>query len=176
MKDIIRRQSVINEEIIESINRQIKMEARSSGAYLAMAGWCDLRGYDNCAKFFFKQSDEERGHQIKLFHYLADMECEAISPSIGEVEHEFGSLREVFEKGLENEIAVTDAIHDIVKQTRKAGDIATEEFLSWFVREQMEEEYVARRCLELFDVFGEDKVSIAFIEERILGIEYEGKE
>ena len=172
MKDILRRHQILQEEIVNTINRQIKMEAHSSAAYLAMAAWCDVRGYDNSAEFFFKQSEEERKHQMKFFHYLVDMECNAISPAIGESQHDFGSLREVFEKALEMEIAVTDAIHGMVGDCRKCNDIATEEFLRWFVQEQIEEEYVARRALELFDVLGEDKIALGMFEERILGIAY----
>lgn len=164
---------MLQDEIVDLINAQIKMEAQSSAAYLAMAAWCDVRGYDNCAEFFFKQSDQEREHQLKFFHYLADMECTAISPSVGDSQHDFEKLRSVFEKSLEMEIAVTDAIHNIVRATRKVGDLATEEFLRWFVQEQVEEEYVARRCLELFDVLGEEKIALGMIEERILGIVYE---
>ncbi|MEQ9050211.1 MAG: ferritin-like domain-containing protein, partial [Marinoscillum sp.] len=96
----------------------------------------------------------------------------AISPSIGESQHEFASLRSVFETALEAEIAVTDSIHDMVRVCRKEGDIATEEFLRWFVQEQIEEEFVARRTLELFDVLGEDKIALGMIEERVLSIEY----
>jgi ferritin len=174
MKDILRRHHVLKDEIVDIINRQIKMEAHSSAAYLAMAGWCDVRGYDNSAEFFFKQSDEERKHQLKFFHYLADMECEAVSPSIGDSKHEFGSLREVFETALDMEITVSDSIHEMVGDCRKYNDIATEEFLRWFVTEQIEEEYIARRAVELFDVLGEDKIALGMFEERILGIEYAG--
>ncbi len=173
MKDILRRHHVLKEEIVTVLNRQIKMEAYSSSAYLALAAWCDVRGYDNSAEFFFNQSDEERKHQLKLFHYLCDMECNAVSPTVGETEHEFGSLREVFEKALEHEIAVSDSIHEIVGECRKYNDIATEEFMSWFVQEQIEEEYVARRALELFDVLGEDKIALGMFEERILNIKYD---
>ena len=176
MKDILRRHSVLNDEIVDIINKQVKMEAQSSAAYLAMAAWCDKEGYDNCAEFFFKQSDEERKHQLKFFHYLVDMECEAISPAVDQSQHEFDKLRSVFEKALEMEIAVTDAIHDIVRLCRKEGDLATEEFLRWFVTEQIEEEYIARRCLELFDVLGEDKIALGMIEERILGVSYNAGE
>ena len=176
MKDILRRHSVLNDEIVDIINKQVKMEAQSSAAYLAMAAWCDKEGYDNCAEFFFKQSDEERKHQLKFFHYLVDMECEAISPAVDQSQHEFDKLRSVFETALEMEIAVTDAIHDIVRLCRKEGDLATEEFLRWFVTEQIEEEYVARRCLELFDVLGEDKIALGMIEERILGVSYDAGE
>lgn len=174
MKDILRKHHILKEEIVNVLNRQIKMEAHSSAAYLGLAAWCDIRGYDNSAEFFFKQSDEERKHQLKLFHYLCDMECDAISPSVGEIQNDFGSLREVFEKALDMEVAVSDAIHEIVGVCRKYNDIATEEFMRWFVKEQIEEEYVARRALELFDVLGDDKIALGMFEERILGIEYEG--
>lgn len=176
MKDILRRHSVLKDEIIDVVNKQIKIEAQSSAAYLAMAAWCDVRGYDNSAEFLFKQSHQEREHQMKFFHYLVDMECDAISPSVGDSQHEFDKLRSVFEKALEMEIAVTDSIHDMVRVCRKVGDLATEEFLRWFVQEQIEEEYVARRCLELFDVLGEDKIAIGMIEERILDVKYDAPE
>lgn len=174
MKDILRRHQVLKEEIVNILNKQIKMEAKSSAAYLAMAAWCDVEGYDNSAEFFFNQSEEERKHQLKLFKYLCDMECQAISPSVEEPNHEFTTLRSVFEAAMEHEIAVTDSIHDIVRECRKVGDIATEEFMRWFVQEQIEEEYVARRILELFDVLGEDKIALGMFEERVLGVEYDG--
>lgn len=173
MKDILRRHKVLQDEVIDIINKQIKIEAHSCAAYLALAAWCDVRGYDNCAEHFFKQSDEERNHQMKLFKYLTDMECNAISPTVGETQHEFESLRNVFETALDMEISVTDSIHDVVRECRKVGDIATEEFMRWFVQEQIEEEYVARRCLELFDVLGEDKIALGMIEERVLNVTYD---
>lgn len=173
MKDILRRHQVLKQEIVDILNKQVKMEAQSSAGYLALAAWCDANGYDNSATFFFNQSDEERKHQLKIFHYLTDMEAQAISPATGENKHEFSSLREIFEYALEKEIAVTDAIHDIVRTCRKVGDIATEEFMRWFVQEQIEEEFVARRALELFDVLGEDKLALGMFEERILNIAYE---
>jgi len=46
MKDVLRRHHVLKDEIVDIINRQIKMEAHSSAAYLALAAWCDVRGYD----------------------------------------------------------------------------------------------------------------------------------
>jgi len=172
MKDILTNHQILKEEIVNALNRQIKMEAHSSASYLAMAAWCDVRGYDNSADFFFEQSDEERKHQLKLFHYLCDMECKAVSPQIGESQDEFGSLREVFERALEMEVAVSDSIHEIVSDCRKYNDIATEEFMKWFVMEQIEEEYVARRAVELFDVLGEDKIALGMFEERVLKIKY----
>jgi ferritin len=46
--------------------------------------------------------------------------------------------------------------------------------MKWFVQEQIEEEYIARRALELFDVLGEDKIALGMIEEKILSVSYDG--
>ena len=176
MQDILRKHHVLKETIVDALNKQIKMEAQASAAYLQMAAWCDVRGYDNSAEFFFKQSDGEREHQLKLYHYLVDMEGDAISPALQESQREFADLRSVFEKALEMEISVTESIHEVVTTCRKEMDIATEEFMRWFVMEQIEEEYVARRCVELFDVLGEDKIALGMFEERVLGVHYDGEE
>jgi len=172
MKDLLRRECPLKEGVIDILNKQVEMEAHSSNAYLAMAGWCDVNGYDNCAEFFYKQSDEEKKHQMKLFKYLANMEASPVAPKITEPNHEFPNLRSVFETALDMEIAVTEAIHNVVRVCRDQNDIATEQFMRWFVMEQIEEEFVARRTLELFDVIGEDKLALAMIEERVLGVEY----
>ncbi len=173
MKDLLRRECPLKEEVIDVLNKQVQMEAHSSAAYLAMAGWCDVNGYDNCAEFFFRQSDEEKKHQMKLFRYLVNMEATAISPRVEEPNHEFPNLRSIFESALDMEISVTESIHDVVRSCRKHDDIATEEFMRWFVQEQIEEEFVARRTLELFDVIGEDKLALAMIEDRVLSVEYD---
>ena len=80
----------------------------------------------------------------------------AISPTISKVTQEYPSFRSVFEAALESEIAVTQSINRIVTASRAEEDYATENFLQWFVDEQIEEEDNARRALELFDVIGEE--------------------
>jgi ferritin len=173
MKDLLRRKSILTEEVIEVLNKQVKMEAKASASYLAMAGWCDLKGYDNSADFFYTQSNQEREHMLKLYRYLIDMEAQGVAPSIPEVNHEYVSLKHVFETALEQEITVTESVHNIVRVCRDKIDFATEEFMRWFVEEQIEEEYVARRILELFDIFGEDQLALALLDERVPQVEYD---
>ena len=175
MKDLLRRTSVLKESVVEALNKQIIMEAKASASYLAKAAWCDLKGYDHSADFFYKQSNQEREHMLKIFHYLVDMEANAVSPAVPEVNHEFMSLKEVFETTLDQEIAVTESIHNLVRLCRNEIDFATEEFLRWFVDEQIEEEFIARRCLELFEVFGEEQLALALLDERIPTVQYDPK-
>lgn len=172
MKDLLRQRISIKPEVIDILNHQIQMEATASAAYLAMAAWCDQHGWEYSAEHFYKQSDEERMHMLKLFRYVTDMGAAAVSPKIDEVQHDFSALREVFETALDNEIKVTESISRIIEACRKASDFATESFMQWYVQEQVEEEFVARRALELFDIMGESGTDLILLDERIPKIAY----
>ena len=172
MKDLMRQKVAVQENILSLLNMQVKLESQSSAAYLAMGAWCDQHGYDHSAKFFYDQSQEERAHMLKLFHYVSDMGGHAEVAAISAPQSEFSSLREVFEVALESEISVTESINQIVTTCRKASDFATENFMQWFVKEQVEEEFVARKALEFFEMLGDDPASLLTIDERILKIKY----
>lgn len=156
MKDIMRVKSSISTDVETLLNQQIKKEALSSSIYLSMASWCARNGYDNSADYFFKQAEEERMHQLKFYKYVLDMGGMAVSPEVTNIKLEYNSFREVFEEALEQEISVTQSIKNIAARCHKEHDYVTLEFLNWFFKEQREEEFKARRAVELFDVIGEE--------------------
>lgn len=156
MKDLLRQRTSLKEEIEILLNNQVKMEAEASSKYLAMASWCDRNGYKNSAAHFMKQADEERTHMLKIFNYIMTVGGTAVSPEVPAVKQEYATFKSVFESALQGEIAVTQSINRIVTASRKEEDYATENFIQWFVNEQVEEEDSARRALELFDVIGEE--------------------
>lgn len=164
--------SSLNKEIEQVLNEQIKMEAQSSALYLSIAAWCGGQGYDNSSEFFFTQAEEERFHMLKLFRYICDLGGIAISPEVGKVKSEFKNLKEVFESALEAEKKVSAAIHSIVACAKKNQDFGTENFMQWFVQEQIEEEFIMRRAVDLFGLMGEDKLAIFMIDERIPKIQF----
>jgi len=169
----MRQSTSISEGISILLNKQIQLEAQSSAAYLAMAAWCDANGYENSASFFFAQSDEERQHMLKIFKYMGDMGANPVSPIVNESNHDYSSLREVFETALEKEIAVSDSINHIVSACRKSNDFPTEELMRWFVQEQVEEEFVARRAIELLDMLSNDTNGLLLFDERVNKIKYD---
>lgn len=156
MKDLLRLKTSLKEEIENILNEQIKVEAHSSSIYLAMSSWCDDQGYDFSAGFFEKQAEEERSHMMKIFRYVNNRGGRAISPEIKDIPTDFESFRSVFELALEQEMHVTQQINNIAEKCLKHKDYVTFQFLQWFLEEQVEEEYVARRILEMFDVIGEE--------------------
>lgn len=167
MKDLVRQKISINVDIMDMLNEQISKEAHSSAAYLAMASWCDHNGLNNSAKFFYDQSGEEREHMLRIFKFINDNGGTAYSPEVKNVLHDFNSLQEIFESALDQEIMITKSIHNIVHKCRKVQDLASENFLQWFVQEQMEEENKMRRVLEMFDLMGTDGIALKLIDERV---------
>lgn len=172
MKDLIRVKTLISADIENLINQQIRMEAHSASVYLSMASWCNRNGYDFSSDYFFKQSEEERHHQLKFFKYVLDMGGNAVSPEVTGIKQEYNSFREVFEEALDQEIAVTQAIKNIYARCLKEQDFLTMEFLNWFLKEQREEEYKARRALELFEVIGEEGTGQWQIDKHVGQIKY----
>ncbi|MDN3581355.1 ferritin [Mucilaginibacter flavus] len=172
MKDLLRIKSLISTEIESLLNQQIKKEAYSSSVYLSMASWCNRNGYDFSADYFFKQAEEERTHQLKFFKYVLDMGGNSVSPDVTGIKQEYNSFREVFEEALDQEISVTNSIKNIYARCMKEQDFVTMEFLNWFLKEQREEEYKARRALELFEVIGEEGTGRWQIDKHVGDIKY----
>ena len=64
-------------------------------------------------------------------------------------------------------IEVTLSINKIVDHCFKQKDYATFNFLQWYVTEQREEETLARRAVELFDIIGEEGLGLWTIDQEI---------
>jgi ferritin len=80
----------------------------------------------------------------------------------------------VFEHVLRHELAVTASINNLVEHTFSIKDFATFNFLQWYVSEQREEEIIARRAVELFNLIGEEGVGLYMIDQEIGKLELYG--
>lgn len=167
MKATNRLKNALIQATEQLLNQQVSMEGRSSAQYLAMASWCDTRGYKGGASFLYQHAEEEREHMLKLMHYINDSGGHALCPGVSDLQHEFGTLRQVFEMTLVHEVEVTRAIHHLLDHCLTVKDFATFNFLQWFVAEQTEEEAWSRRAVELFDIIGEDGIGCYTIDQAI---------
>ena len=158
MEKLDRSKCALSQETEQLLNQQVGMEGRSSAHYLAMASWCDTQGYKHAAEFLYHHAEEEKEHMLKLFHYINDAGGHALHPEITGIQHTFTSFRQVFELALTHEIKVTQSIHHLVDHCLAVKDFSTFNFLQWFVAEQVEEEVITRRAVELFDVIGEEGI------------------
>ena len=132
-----------------------------------MASWAEIHGYEHSAGFLYDHADEERMHMMKIFRYINEAGGHALQPEITNIKHQWKSLRSVFEEVLEHEIAVTKSIHNLVDHCYGIKDFTTFNFLQWYVTEQREEETLARRILEVFDIIGEEGIGLWTIDQEI---------
>ena len=148
---------MLSKQIEKSLNDQIALELESSQYYLAMASWCEVQGYNGISIFLYKQSDEERMHMLKLFHFINDRGGHAQVPELIKPKKDFNSISEIFEQVLNHEVQVTKEINNLVDECLKEKDYTTHNFLQWYVAEQIEEEKQARTILDKLKIIGNDK-------------------
>lgn len=161
---------MITEKMENALNRQIEIEGHSSFVYLSMASWCDKEGLDGCAAFLYRQSDEERDHMMRIFHYISEVDGHAITPSIPAPPTDFGTVQELFSMAYEQEKKVTQSINDLLAICYQEHDYNTLNFLQWYVEEQREEEDQARKILDRINQIGVGPQSLYFINNEIEAI------
>lgn len=148
----------------DALNKQIELEGYASFLYLAMASWCDQAGMEGCSKFLHRQSEEEREHMLRIFHYLSEVDAHAIVPAIPQPPREFESPQEVFKQVYAHEQKVTAAINDLITLSNEENDHSTNVFLQWYVNEQREEEALMRSILDRIKLIGNGGQSLYFID------------
>jgi ferritin len=162
---------MLNKKIADALNRQVLMEAQSSQAYLAMASWAEIQpGLKGVTSFFYKHSDEERMHMLKLIHFINERGGFAVIPELKQPALTFVSLKKAFEELLKHELAVSASINDLVDLSLQEKDYATHNFLQWYVMEQMEEEKLARDCNDKLEMIGDDKSGLYLFDRDIMNM------
>ena len=163
---------MLSKTMADALNRQILMEAQSSQAYLGMASWAEIQpGLKGVTQFFFKHSDEERMHMLKLMHFVNERGGFAVIPALQQPALTFVSLKKAFEELLKHELNVSESINELVDIALKEKDYATHNFLQWYVMEQMEEERLARECNDKLEMIGDDKSGLYLFDRDIMTME-----
>ena len=150
----------MKERVEKALNDQIKKEGQSSQFYLAMASWAEAQGLSGTSGFMYKQSEEERFHMLKLVKFVNERGGRAIIPGFDTPPTEFESVLNIFELLLSHEIQVTESINDLVGVCIDERDYPTQNFMQWYLSEQLEEEASARAILDKVKLIGEDKAGL----------------
>ncbi len=148
---------MLSKKVEEALNEQIKLEFLSSQLYLAMASWAETKGYNGSAEFLYEHTDEERMHGMKLFRYVNDRGGHAVVPVLEQPQIEYESISAMFKQILEHEIMISESINNLVGICMDERDFTTQNFLQWYVTEQIEEESLFRNILDKLNLLGDDK-------------------
>jgi ferritin len=121
------------------LQEQIYNEFTSAQQYIAIAVYFDDSDLPQLAKHFYSQAVEERNHAMMLVQYLLDRDAHVEIPGVDGIRNQFDTARDALALALDQERAVTEQVSRLAAVARDEGDYLGEQFMQWFLKEQVEE-------------------------------------
>jgi ferritin len=138
------------------LQEQVSREFAAQQQYVALAVWFDARDLPQLAALFYRQAVEERNHAMMMVQYLLDRNVAPVVPGIPGVRNDFKEPVELIRLALEQEEQVTTWIEALFKAARDDGDFLGEQFMLWFLKEQVEEVASMSTLLTITERAGND--------------------
>ena len=130
---------LISKELEGSLNEQTGREFGASLQYVNIAAYFDADNLPELATFFYRQAEEEKMHAMKFVHFVVEAGGQVRLPAVGQPKQDFASAEEAVKAALDWEMEVTRQINALMDQAIKQNNHIAQEFLRWFVSEQLEE-------------------------------------
>lgn len=129
------------------LGEQVGHELAAHQQYTAIAVWFDSHDLPQLASHFYRQALEERNHAMMIVQYHLDRSRPVTIPGTPGVRNDFADVVEPLQLALDQERQVTEQIEEIFRAAREGGDALGEQFLLWFLEEQVEEVAAATTLL-----------------------------
>ncbi len=123
----------------DALNEQIGHEFAASQQYVAVAVYYDAETLPQLAAHFYRQAVEERNHAMMLVQYLLDAGEAVVVPGVAAPRTGFADPIEPVALALAQEQRVTEQISRLAAIAREEGNLVGEQFMAWFLKEQLEE-------------------------------------
>jgi len=146
---------LISAALAQALNAQVGNEFGASLQYYAIGAHFHRQHLAQLAKLFFKQADEEREHAQKILHYIVETGGELRLPAVKEPVHTFATAEDALQAALNWEVEVTGQIKRLMDLAAGESDYLAQNFLQWFVDEQLEEVTKMQRLLGVVRMAGE---------------------
>lgn len=156
----------MDNEMIKALNTQVNKELYSAYLYLGMAAYFEDVNLKGFAAWMHLQAQEEVSHAMKIYNFILDRGDKVKLLAIDEPPQAWKSPLEIFQASYEHEQKVTRMIHDLVVLATKLNDYATQNFLQWFVAEQVEEEASVLEIVEKLKLSG-DASGLLFLDAEL---------
>jgi len=145
---------------VEALNHQIGNELAAHSQYLACAVHYDAETMPRMAAFFYAQALEERDHAMMMVQYLLDTDADVTIPGVEAPQATFSDVIAPVALALEQEKRVTEQINALLRIAREESDFASEQFLQWFIKEQVEEVATMSDLLRVVERSKDDPMEI----------------
>ena len=126
-------------EFVSRLEEQIANEFAASQQYVAVAVHYDAETLPRLAAFFYAQALEERNHAMMMVQYLLDAGVDPQIPGVAAPTGGFADIVAPVSLALDQERRVSEQINALAGAAREHDDYASEQFMQWFIKEQVEE-------------------------------------
>ena len=158
---------MISDKIFDSLNTQVNKEMASAYIYLGMSAQCSDLNWPGFASWFMVQYHEEMFHAMRIYNYLLDQGRRPVLKTIAEPAADYPTIKALFEKTYAHEQTVTASINNIMKLAKAENDFATEGFIAWYVKEQVEEEKNDTEILSQLERIGESQNGLFMLDHQL---------
>lgn len=158
---------IINEKMENAINDQINKELYSAYLYYSMASYFEGQTLPGMAKWLKKQAKEELEHADKLFDYLVERGGTPVMEAIDKPKSSWQNALDAFTDAYDHEKFVTESIYKLVDLAKEIRDHATDNFLQWFVAEQVEEEDSAAYIVDRLKMIENHTGALIFFDKEL---------
>ena len=128
-----------DQKFADAVNKQIGNELAAAQQYMAAGVYYDSETLPQLAGFFYRQALEERNHAMMMVQFLIDTDQKAVIPGVEAPQMDFTDIVAPVAMALEQEKRVGAEIDELFKLARESGYFQGEQFLQWFLKEQVEE-------------------------------------
>jgi len=124
---------------VAKLNEQIGHEFAAHQQYVAIAVHYDAETLPQLARFFYRQALEERDHAMMMVQYLLDADDRAVVPGVAAPQVDFADIVAPVALAIAQEKRVSEQINALAALARQENDYSSEQFMQWFIKEQIEE-------------------------------------
>ncbi len=158
---------MMNQKIQDAFNGHINVEFYSSYLYLSMSTYFESQNLKGMAQWMRFQAQEELMHAVKFIDFVNESGGRVLLAEVGKPQSNWESPLNAFEDALAHERMVTGKINELVDLAIAERAHAANNFLEWFVNEQVEEEASADEIVQKLKLVGDNGVAIFMIDNEL---------
>ena len=158
---------MIGKKMLAGLNQQIQEEYYSAYLYLSMSAYLDRRGLSGMSHWMRIQYQEEEFHALKLYDYILERGGEVELLPIQKPQNDWTSVLKVFQDALAHEEYITGKINGLVDLAITEKDHASNNFLQWYVEEQVEEEDTANTNVHALTLIEDDSRGLLMLDREM---------
>ncbi len=158
---------MLSKQMQAALNGQLNAEIYSSYLYLSMSAYFKSLNLAGFANWMRVQTQEELVHVMKFYDYINERGGRVMLTSVEGPPTEWDSPAAAFEHACQHEQKVSGLINELVNLAIQEADHATNNFLQWFVCEQVEEEASVNEVVQKLKIMGDAPGGLFMIDSEL---------